>query len=127
MYWIVLLSSAVMEAVWATALGLSRGFTEPLPTAVFIAGMVLSMAGLGYAMRGVPVGTAYAVWTGVGAVLTVAAGVLFAGEQAGPLKILFLAGIIACVAGLKLVDRKSGSSGGQEAGPAPAGTGRAAG
>jgi quaternary ammonium compound-resistance protein SugE len=114
MYWIVLLASAVMEAVWATALGLSNGLSEPLPTAVFFAAMALSMAGLGYAMRGVPVGTAYAVWTGIGAVLTVAAGVLSGSEQAGPLKILFLAGIVACVAGLKIAE---GRSGGGPAGP----------
>ena len=120
MHWVVLLASAAMEAVWATALGLSRGFTEPLPTVVFIAGMLLSMWGLGYAMRAVPVGTAYAVWTGLGAVLTVAAGVLFAGDQAGPLKIFFLAGIIACVAGLKLADGKAASPAGQAARADPA-------
>jgi quaternary ammonium compound-resistance protein SugE len=113
-----------MEAVWATALDLSRGFTEPLPTAVFAAAAVLSMAGLGYAMRGVPLGTAYAVWTALGAVLTVAGGVLVGGEQAGPAKILFLAGIVACVAGLKLVDGRpparpgGGPDAGTEAGQA---------
>ncbi|NKX54144.1 DMT family transporter [Arthrobacter mobilis] len=106
MHWTVLLASAALEAVWATALGMSNGFTEPLPTAVFFAGMVLSMAGLGYAMRGVPLGTAYAVWTGLGAVLTVAWSVLSGGEEAGPLKLLFLAGIIACVIGLKFADGK---------------------
>jgi quaternary ammonium compound-resistance protein SugE len=119
MYWAVLLASAVLEAVWATALDLSQGFTEPLPTAVFAAAAGLSMAGLGYAMRGVPLGTAYAVWTALGAVLTVAGGVLFGGEQAGPAKILFLAGIVACVAGLKLVDGRSGRpAAGTEAGQA---------
>ncbi|MCG2624848.1 multidrug efflux SMR transporter [Arthrobacter sp. I2-34] len=107
MYWAVLLASAVLEAVWATALGLSQGFTEPVPTVVFAAAGVLSMVGLGYAMRGVPLGTAYAVWTALGAVLTVAAGVLLGGEQVGPAKILFLAGIVVCVAGLKLVEGRS--------------------
>ncbi|NKX51778.1 multidrug efflux SMR transporter [Arthrobacter deserti] len=121
MYWIVLLASAVLEAVWATALGLSEGLSRPLPTVVFFAAAVLSMAGLGYAMRGVPMGTAYAVWTGLGAVLTVAGGVVFGGEQVGPAKLPFLAGIVACVAGLKFVEGSSGGAGGQpERRPAPA-------
>lgn len=115
MYWAVLLASAVLEAVWATALHLSNGFTELLPTVVFAAAAMLSMAGLGYAMRGVPLGTAYAVWTALGAVLTVAAGVLLGGEPVGPVKVLFLAGIVACVAGLKLVDGHSAAR--SDAGP----------
>jgi len=107
MHWIVLLASAVMEAVWATALDVSEGLTRPGATTVFLIGLVLSMAGLGYAMRGIGIGTAYAVWTGLGAVLTVMYSVLFSGEAAGPLKMLFLAGIIGCVAGLKLVDAEA--------------------
>src|SRR5690606_31851888 len=64
MHWLVLLISAVLEAVWATALGMSDGFSRPVPTVVFAVGVTLSMLGLGWAMREIPIGTAYAVWTG---------------------------------------------------------------
>ncbi|MFD1211344.1 DMT family transporter [Arthrobacter sp. GCM10027362] len=84
----------------------------PAPSIVFVAAMAASMAGLGYAMRSVPMGTAYAAWTGLGAALTVAWSVLFGGEQAEPLKILFLAGIIACAAGLKFADGRAGGKAG---------------
>jgi quaternary ammonium compound-resistance protein SugE len=107
MHWIILLVSAVLEAVWATALSLSDGLSNPLPTVVFCVAVTLSMLGLGYAMRGIPIGTAYAVWTGTGAALTVGYAMIFGGEPASVLKVLFLAGIIGCVIGLKLVDGKS--------------------
>lgn len=110
MYWTVLLISAVLEAVWATALGASEGLSRPGPTVLFFIALSLSMVGLGYAMRGIPIGTAYAVWTGAGAVLTVAYAVVFTGEAAGLLKILFLLGIIGCVIGLKVVDSKQPKS-----------------
>ena len=103
MYWPVLIASAVLEAVWATALGYSAGFSQPLPTVVFFVALAGSMAGLAYAMRGIPIGTAYAIWTGLGAALTVTYAIIFGGESASVLKVLFLAGIIACVVGLKLV------------------------
>jgi quaternary ammonium compound-resistance protein SugE len=106
MHWTVLLISAVLEAVWATALGASEGLSRPGPTVLFFIALSLSMVGLGYAMRGIPVGTAYAVWTGAGAVLTVAYAVVVTGESAGLLKVLFLLGIIDCVIGLKVVDSK---------------------
>ncbi|MFD4421004.1 DMT family transporter [Agromyces sp. NPDC058484] len=103
MHWPILILSAVLEAVWATALGLSDGFAVTVPTIVFFVALLGSMAGLAYAMRGIPIGTAYAVWTGLGAVLTVAYAIVFGGESASVLKLLFLAGIIGCVIGLKLV------------------------
>ena len=103
MYWTVLIISAVLEAVWATALGYPEGFSEPLPTVVFFVALAGSMAGLAYAMRGIPLGTAYAIWTGLGAALTVTYAITFGGESASVLKVIFLAGIIACVVGLKLV------------------------
>ena len=71
MAWITLLVSAVFEAIWATALGQSDGFTRPVPTVVFPITLLASMLGLGWAAKHVPIGTAYAVWTGVGAALTV--------------------------------------------------------
>jgi len=103
MAWIVLILSGIMEAVWATALGKSDGFTKLTPTLVFIGGLVLSMAGLAFAMRSLPIGTSYAVWVGIGAVLTVAYAMVFDGESASPLKILMLLGIVGCVIGLKVL------------------------
>ncbi len=103
MYWPVLIASAVLEAVWATALGYSEGLTLLVPSIVFFIALAGSMAGLAYAMRGIPIGTAYAIWTGLGAALTVTYAIVWGGESASVLKVLFLAGIIACVVGLKLV------------------------
>uniref|UniRef100_UPI0035670C0D DMT family transporter n=1 Tax=Nocardioides sp. TaxID=35761 RepID=UPI0035670C0D len=71
MAWLVLIVSGVLEAVWAVALGKSEGFSRLTPTLVFLVGIVLSMGGLAYALRTLPVGTGYAVWVGVGASLTV--------------------------------------------------------
>lgn len=102
MAWIVWVLAGVFEAVWATALGKSEGSHRPLPTVVFLVGLVISMAGLSYALRTLPVGTGYAVWVGIGAVLTATYAMVFDGESAGVLKLLLLAGIIGCVAGLKL-------------------------
>ena len=103
MYWPVLIASAVLEAVWATALGYSEGLSLLVPSIVFFVALAGSMAGLAYAMRGIPIGTAYAIWTGLGAALTVTYAIVWGGESASVLKVLFLAGIIACVVGLKLV------------------------
>ncbi len=99
--WLVLLASAVLEAVWATALGLSEGFSKPLPTLVFIVTAVLSMLGLGLAIRSIPLGTAYAIWVGVGAALTVGWAMATGVEPFSVLKLLFIAGIVGCAAGLK--------------------------
>ncbi len=103
MAWIVLLISAVFEAVWATALGRSEGFTAVVPTVVFLVGLIASMAGLSWAMRRIPIGTAYAVWVGVGAALTVAYAMATGDEAFSMWKAIFLAGIICAVIGLKLV------------------------
>jgi len=103
MPWVVLLASAVLEAVWATALGASNGLTVLLPSSVFAIGLVLSMLGLGYAAKHIPISTAYAIWTGTGAALTVAWGMLTGAEEVTVLRVLFLAGIVGCVIGLKLL------------------------
>ncbi|GAA1320785.1 multidrug efflux SMR transporter [Brachybacterium rhamnosum] len=110
MAWTILLASAVLEAVWATALGESHGFTRPAPTLVFLVALALSMAGLGRATREIPLGTAYAVWTGTGAALTVGVAMVTGGEEVSPLKILFLLGIIGAVIGLKLAPSPSPSA-----------------
>lgn len=103
MAWLILLVSAVCEAVWATALGASDGLSRPGPTVVFVVFLALSMAGLAWSLKHIGVGTAYAVWTGVGAALTVTWAMATGTEPAEPIRMLLLAGIIAAVIGLKLV------------------------
>lgn len=103
MPWIVLLGSAVFEAVWVTALDQSHGLTVLLPSIVFLVATVLSMAGLSWAMKKIPLGTAYAVWTGLGAALTASYAMLTGGESFSPLKVLFLVGIVGAAIGLKVV------------------------
>jgi quaternary ammonium compound-resistance protein SugE len=100
--WIVLIVSGVLEAVWATALGRSEGFTRPVPTVVFAAGLVLSMLGLAFAMRSIPIGTAYAVWVGIGAALTVGYAMATGAEPVSVVRMLLIAGLVGCVVGLKL-------------------------
>ena len=99
--WLVLLASAVLEAVWATALGLSNGFSQPVPTLVFAVTATLSMLGLGWAIRTIPLGSAYAVWVGIGAALTVGWAMATGVEPFSVLKVVFIAGIVGCAAGLK--------------------------
>jgi quaternary ammonium compound-resistance protein SugE len=102
MAWLVLVVSGVLEAVWAVALGKSEGFSRLVPSLVFLVGIVLSMGGLAYAMRSLPIGTAYAVWVGVGASLTVAFGMATGSESVTAVKVLLLLGLLGCVIGLKL-------------------------
>lgn len=102
--WPVLLVSAVLEAVWANALSASDSFTKPAPTALFFVTVVLSTVGLGLAMKHIHTGTAYAVWTSLGAVLTVSYSTLRGAEEMSWLKAALLAGIIGCVVGLKRMD-----------------------
>lgn len=109
MPWLVLIVSAVLEAVWATALGHSEGFSLPVPTLLFVAGLVASMAGLGYAAKHIPISTAYAVWTGAGAALTVAWAMLTGAEAVTAVRLLLLGGIVAAVVGLKLAAPRKGA------------------
>jgi quaternary ammonium compound-resistance protein SugE len=118
MSWIILLLSAVLEAVWATALGASHGFTRLVPSIVFALALSASMAGLGYAAKHIPISTAYAVWTGTGAALTVAWGMVTGAEAITALRVVFLTGIIAAVIGLKLVRAQSGEPATAEREPA---------
>lgn len=103
MSWIVLIASGILEAVWATALGRSEGFTKLWPSVIFGAALVASMGGLAFALRTIPVGTGYAVWVGIGAALTVAYGMFFGGEGFSLLRTLLVLGIVGCVIGLKLL------------------------
>lgn len=100
--WVVLIVSGVFESVWATALGKSEGLSKPVPDIIFIVGLVLSMVGLAYAMRDIPASTAYAVWVGVGAALTVIYAMISSAEAFSLLRALLICGLVACVIGLKL-------------------------
>lgn len=102
MPWIVLVASGVLEAVWATALDRTQGFTRLVPTVVFAVSVTASMGGLAWAMRSLPVGTAYAVWVGIGASLTAAYAMATGQEAFSVVRVLLLFGIVACVVGLKL-------------------------
>ncbi|WP_422749233.1 DMT family transporter [Mycobacterium sp. WMMD1722] len=103
MAWVILVVSGVFESVWATALGRSEGFTRLVPSVVFFVALALSMGGLAVAMRTLPTGTSYAVWVGIGAVLTVAYAMITGEETASLVKILLMLGIVGCVVGLKVV------------------------
>ena len=102
MAWLVLVASGVLEAVWAVALGRSEGFSRLVPSVVFVVALVLSMGGLAFALRTLPVGTAYAVWVGIGAALTVGFGMATGAESVSLVKVLLIAGLVGCVVGLKL-------------------------
>jgi quaternary ammonium compound-resistance protein SugE len=101
-YWLVLVLSGALEAVWATALGRSEGFARLVPSIVFAVALAGSMAGLAYAMRGLPIGTAYAVWVGIGAALTAGYAMWSGQEPMSVVRVLLLVGLVGCVVGLKL-------------------------
>ena len=103
MAWLVLVASGVLEAVWATAMARSDGFSRLLPSLIFAVSLLFSMAGLAFAMRSLPTGTSYAVWVGIGAVLTVGYAMLTGDETASPVKVLLIASVVGCIAGLKVV------------------------
>lgn len=94
MSWLVLVISGVLEAVWATALGKPDGFSRLVPSITSFVALIMSMAGLGFAMRTLPVGTAYAVWVGIGAVLTVSFAMITGTESISIMKVLLLTGIV---------------------------------
>ena len=102
MYWLALAISGVLEAVWATALARSEGLSRLAPSSVFAVAALTSFAGLAYAMKGLPVGTAYAVWVGIGAALTAGYAMWTGDEPASIVRVLLLLGIVACVIGLKV-------------------------
>ena len=105
--WWFLGVAIVAEVAATSALKASEGFTRLWPTVIFLVATVASVMGLGQAMRVIPTGTAYAVWTSVGTVLTVSYSVAIGAESMSWLKALFLAGIVACVIGLKQLDATS--------------------
>ncbi|NYF99129.1 DMT family transporter [Janibacter cremeus] len=103
MSWLVLIVSGMLEALWATALSASRGFTRPGPTVVFVVSLTASMLGLAWAMTDIPTGTAYAVWVGIGATLTVVWSMAKGEEVASAGRLALLVLLVGCVAGLKAV------------------------
>lgn len=102
MSWIILFFAGLFEVGWAVGLKYTDGFTRPLPTALTVAAMAVSLGLLGLAMKELPLGTAYAVWTGVGAVGTVIAGIILFGESMALMRLASVALIIAGLVGLKV-------------------------
>lgn len=102
MAWVVLVLSGLMETAWAIALDRSAGFSRPIPSVTFLATLALSMGGLAYALRTIPIGTGYAVWVGVGAVGTAVVGMVALGESSSLPRLLCLLLVVAGVVGLKV-------------------------
>jgi quaternary ammonium compound-resistance protein SugE len=106
MSWLILILSGVLEAVWAAALHRTfqaTGRRRLVPAVVFLVSVLASTGGLAIAMQSIPTGTAYAVWVGVGVVLTSGYAIVTKVERATAARVLLLGGIAACVAGLKVV------------------------
>jgi len=102
MSWIILFFAGLFEVGWAVGLKYTDGFSKPLPTALTIAAMAISLGLLGLAMKELPLGTAYAIWTGVGAVGTVIAGIILFGESMALFRLASVALIICGMIGLKI-------------------------
>jgi len=105
MHWTLLFLAAAFEIVWATGLKSTAGFTRLWPSVGVGSAMAVSMFLLALAARGLPIGTAYAVWTGIGAAGTAIAGIVLFGESAAPARLACLALIVAGVVGLKVLAR----------------------
>ena len=101
--WIVLIASGLFETVWAVGLKYTDGFTRPVPSVGVLAAMAVSVYGLSLAVRVLPVGTAYAVWTGIGAIGTALIGMAILGEPRTVARLACMTLIVAGILGLKLV------------------------
>ena len=104
MSWIILVLSGAFEAVWAIALDRSAGFTRLWPSVVFFAALIVSMGGLAVALKELPVGTAYAVWVGIGASIAIVYSFVSGQEAVSLAKVLFLLMIVGGIVGLKVVN-----------------------
>ena len=102
MPWILLIIAALFEITWAVGLKFTDGFTRLLPTLGVVAALIMSVSLLGLAAKSLPIGTAYAVWTGIGAAGTVVVGILFLGDPASASRLICVALILAGVIGLKI-------------------------
>lgn len=105
MAWLYLVLAGLFEVAWATAMKYSEGFSRPWPSVATILFMLLSFALLSQSMQSLPLGTAYTVWTGIGAVGSVLVGILFLGEPRDGGRIVFTLLILAGIVGLKLTAR----------------------
>ena len=103
MTWIILLIAGLLEVAWAVGLKYTHGFTRLVPSVFTLGSMAASVFLLGLAMRQLPLGTAYAVWTGIGTVGTAIAGMILLGEPAGAMRLGCIALIVAGILGLKLL------------------------
>ena len=103
MAWIALFVAGLFEIAWAIGLKYTEGFTRSLPSVLTVGAMIASIVLLGWAMKTLPVGTAYAVWTGIGAAGTVILGILLFGEPATVVRLACVGLILAGIVGLKLV------------------------
>lgn len=103
MSWIYLFIAGLFEIVWAIGLKYTQGFTRPLPSVITVAGMVVSFYFLALATKVLPIGTAYAIWTGIGAVGAVTLGIILFKEPFDLLRIIFLLFIVTGIIGLKVV------------------------
>ena len=102
MSWLILFVAGLLEVVWAVGLKYTHGFSRLVPSVITIVAMIASMALLSWAMKSLPVGTGYAVWTGIGAVGAAITGILLLGESASPMRIASLVLIVMGIIGLKM-------------------------
>mgnify|MGYP003383285948 CR=1 len=102
MHWIYLVFAGIFEIGWAIGLKYTEGFSKPLPTVLTIASMIVSLGLLGLALKELPVGTAYAVWTGIGTVGTALLGIALLGEPATAIRLACIGLIVAGIIGLKI-------------------------
>jgi len=103
MVWILLVLAGLFEIVWAVGLKYTEGFTRLWPTAGTVAAMIVSFGLLAHVLKTLPIGTAYAIWTGIGAVGTALVGIIVLGESASPARLACIGMIAAGIVGLKLV------------------------
>jgi quaternary ammonium compound-resistance protein SugE len=101
MAWVLLVIAGLLEAGWAVGLKFTSGFTKPLPSALTIAAIVASMYLLAVAARTLPIGTAYSIWVGIGALGAIIFGMTVLGEPSTPLRLFFLALLLVSIIGLK--------------------------
>ncbi|POR51267.1 quaternary ammonium compound efflux SMR transporter SugE [Bosea psychrotolerans] len=103
MAWLYLFVAGLFEVGWAIGLKYTQGFTRLVPSVLTLASMVVSLGLLGFALKSLPLGTAYAIWTGVGTIGTAVLGIVLLGEPAGALRLVCIGLIVAGIVGLKLV------------------------
>jgi quaternary ammonium compound-resistance protein SugE len=106
--WILLFVAGLLETGWAIGLKFSAGFTRPLPSLLTALSMAASVWLLGLAVRTLPIGTAYAVWVGIGALGAAVLGAILFDEPVPPLRVVFLVLLVVAIAGLRLTARPSG-------------------